>query len=42
MDVVQRGKGLRRVDFLCGHFRAQGLVRAQSEDHIWQVVVHKM
>ena len=27
---VQRRKGLRRVDFLSGRFRAQGLVRAQS------------
>ncbi|KAI0000106.1 hypothetical protein BJV74DRAFT_821595 [Russula compacta] len=41
-DSVQQGKGLRRVDFLCGRFRAQGLVRAQSKDYIWEVVVHKM
>ena len=36
-DPVQRGKGLRRVDFLVGHI-AQGLVRAQSKDDIWDVV----
>jgi hypothetical protein len=38
-DKVQRGKGLRRVDFLGGRFRAQGLVRAQSEDSVWDVVI---
>src|SRR5216684_6708193 len=38
-DPVQRGKGLRRVDFLAGRFRAQGLVRAQSKDNIWDVVI---
>ena len=37
-DPVQRGKGLRRVDFLNGRVRAQGLVRAMSKD-IWDVVV---
>lgn len=39
-DSVQRGKGLRRVDFLGGRFRAQGLVRAQSKDSVWDVVIH--
>jgi hypothetical protein len=38
-DPVQRGKGLRRVDFLVGHIIAQGLVRAQSKDDVWDVVV---
>ena len=38
-DPVQRGKGLRRVDFVRGHFIAQGLVRAQSKDDVWDVVV---
>ena len=38
-DPVQRGKGLLRVDFLCGHIIAQGLVRAQSKDDVWDVVV---
>ncbi|KAF8489068.1 hypothetical protein F5888DRAFT_1210243 [Russula emetica] len=37
-DPVQRAKGLRRVDFLGGRFRAQGLVRAQSKDSVWDVV----
>jgi hypothetical protein len=40
-DPVQRGKGLRRVDFLGGRFRAQGLVRAQSKDSVWDVVITK-
>ena len=39
-DLGQRGKGLRRIDFLCGRFRAQGLVRAQSKDNVWDVVTH--
>jgi hypothetical protein len=39
-DRVQRGKGLRRVDFLGGRFRTQGLVRAQSKDSVWDVVTH--
>ena len=39
-DPVQRGKGLRRIDFLGGRFRAQGLVRAQSKDSVWDVVIH--
>jgi len=39
-DPVQRGKGLRRVDFLNGRHRAQGLVRAHSKDSVWDVVVH--
>jgi hypothetical protein len=39
-DPVQRGKGLRRVDFLGGRFCAQGLVRAQSKDSVWDVVIH--
>jgi hypothetical protein len=39
-DPVQRGKGLRRIDFLFGHVVAQGLVRAQSKDNIWDVVVY--
>jgi hypothetical protein len=38
-DPIQRGKGLRRVDFLGGRFRAQGLVRAQSKDSVWDVVI---
>jgi hypothetical protein len=40
-DPVQRGKGLRRVDFLGGRFCAQGLVRAQSKDSVWDVVITK-
>jgi hypothetical protein len=40
-DPVLRGKGLRRVDFLSGRFRAQGLVRAQSKDSVWDVVITK-
>jgi hypothetical protein len=39
-DAVQRGKGLRRIDFLGGRFRAQGLVRAQSKDSVWDVVIY--
>ena len=39
-DPVQRGKGLRRVDFLNGRHRAQGLVRVKSEDSVWDVVIH--
>jgi hypothetical protein len=39
-DPVQRGKGLRRVDFLNGHFRAQGLVRANSKDSVWDVAIY--
>ena len=39
LDQVQREKGLRRVDFLGGRFRAQGLVRAQSLDSVWDVVI---
>ena len=38
-DKVQRANGLRRVDFLGGRFCAQGLVRAQSRDGVWDVVV---
>ena len=38
-DPVQRGKGLRRVDFLSGRFCAYGLVRAQSKDNVWDVVI---
>jgi hypothetical protein len=38
-DPIQRGKGLRRIDFLCGRVSAQGLVRAQSKDSLWDVVV---
>jgi hypothetical protein len=38
-DPVQRGRGLRRVDFLFGRLRAQGLVRAQSKDIVWDVVI---
>jgi hypothetical protein len=38
-DPAQRGKGLRRIDFLGGHFRAQGLVRAQSKGNVWDVVI---
>jgi hypothetical protein len=38
-DPVQRGKGLRRVDFLNGRFRAQGLVRANSKDSVWDVAI---
>jgi hypothetical protein len=40
-DPGKRGKGLRRVDFLGGRFRAQGLVRAQSKDTVWEVVITK-
>jgi len=39
-DPVQRGKGLRRIDFLNGRFRAQGLVRARSKDNVWNVVIN--
>jgi len=39
-DPVQRGKGLRRIDFLNGRHRAQGLVRAHSKDNVWDVVIH--
>jgi len=39
-DPDQRGKGLRRLDFLNGRFRAQGLVRAQSKGIIWNVVIN--
>ncbi|KAN0136718.1 hypothetical protein V8E53_005488 [Lactarius tabidus] len=38
-DPVQRGKGLRRVDFLGGHIIARGLARAQSKEEIWDVMV---
>jgi hypothetical protein len=38
-DPAQRGRGLRRVDFLGGHTIAQGLARAQSKDEVWDVVV---
>ncbi|KAH9027575.1 hypothetical protein EDB84DRAFT_1272647 [Lactarius hengduanensis] len=38
-DRVQRGKGLRRIDFLGGRIIVQGLVRAQSEDNVWDVIV---
>ena len=40
-DPGLRGKGLRRVDFLGGRFRAQGLVRAQSKDSEWVVFITK-
>ena len=39
-DPSQRGKGLRRIDFLNGRHRAQGLVRAHSKDSVWDVVIH--
>jgi hypothetical protein len=39
-DPVQRGKGLLRIDFLCGRVRAKGLARAQSKDNLWNVVVY--
>jgi len=39
-DPAQRARGLRRVDFLNGLFRAQGLVRAHSNDDVWEVVIH--
>ncbi|KAI9510665.1 hypothetical protein F5148DRAFT_1147395 [Russula earlei] len=35
----QRDKGLRRVDFLGRRFHARGLVRAQSKDSVWDVVI---
>jgi len=38
-DPAQRGKGLRRIDFLGGRFHAQGLVRAQSNSSVCDVVV---
>ena len=38
-DPVQRGKELQRVDFLCGRFLAQGLVRSWSTDSVWDVVI---
>ena len=43
-DEGQRRKGLRRVDFLGGRFRAQGLrvqelVRPQPKDSVWDVIV---
>ncbi|KAF8265475.1 hypothetical protein EI94DRAFT_1831192 [Lactarius quietus] len=37
-DHTQRGKGLRRIDFL-GGFIAQGLTPAQSKDEDWDIVV---
>jgi hypothetical protein len=39
-DLVQQGKGLRRIDFLNGRFHAKGLVRAQSKDNVWNVVIN--
>jgi hypothetical protein len=39
-DPIQRGKGLRYLDFLGGRFRAQGLVSAQSKDNVWDLVIH--
>jgi len=39
-DPRQRGKGLRRVDFLNGRHRVQGLIRAHSTDSVWDVIVH--
>jgi len=39
-DPVQQGKGLRRVDFLNGRFRVQGLDRRRSRDSVWEVIVH--
>jgi hypothetical protein len=38
-DPVQRGKGLRRVDFLNGRLRAEGLVH-NSKDSVWEVIIH--
>ena len=38
-DPSQRGKGLRRVDFLNGRHRAQGLVRAHSSDNVWEIII---
>ena len=38
-DPAQRQKGVRRIDFLHGHIIAQGLVRAQSKDDVWDLVV---
>jgi hypothetical protein len=35
-DPIWRGKGLQRVDILGG----QELVRAQSEDSVWDVIIH--
>src|SRR6266404_4304948 len=37
-DPAERGKGLRRIDFLGGRI-AQGLVRGQSKDDVWDLVV---
>ncbi|KAN0136711.1 hypothetical protein V8E53_005481 [Lactarius tabidus] len=34
-DPDQRGKGLRRVDFLGRQVQAQGLVRAQLQNDVW-------
>ena len=40
-DPAKRGKGLRRVDFLNGRFRVQGLVRdSKDKDSVWEVIVH--
>ncbi|KAI9438765.1 hypothetical protein H4582DRAFT_1814149 [Lactarius indigo] len=36
-DPAQRGKGLRRIDFLSGQIIAQGLVHDQGD--VWGVVV---
>ncbi|KAN0107013.1 hypothetical protein V8E52_010615 [Russula decolorans] len=38
-DSIRRGNWLQRVDLLGGHFCAQGLVRAQSEDNVWVVAL---
>jgi len=40
-DPAQRGKGLRRVDFLNGRFSAEGITRGHSRDSVWEVIVYK-
>jgi len=37
-DPVQRRKGIRRIDFVNGRFRAKGLVRDPLDDNLWNVV----
>ena len=40
--VGSAGEGLRRVDFLNGRHRAQGLVRANFEDNVWDVILNRV
>jgi len=38
-DIVQRGKGLRRIDLLNGHSCARGLVSTHPKGNVWDVVI---